>query len=269
MSPSPPHAIVFEAFGVRACVAAPTGEALDFVVPALPPGWRRPSDANSPAFRFELVAAGDGNVRVFKDGVALSADLPLEVARTTLERELRIEVAVRAPGLIFVHAGAVAHRGRGLVLPGPTFAGKSTLVAALVHAGATYLSDEYAVLDLDGRVHPYPRPLGIRVDGVVHEQRAVEELGGTAADAAVPVAAIAMTSYREGAAWRSEPLSAGDAVLALLEHTLPAQTRPAESLRAVRQAVDGAVLVRGERGDADAAAASLLALLDEHQGYGA
>jgi hypothetical protein len=31
-------------------------------------------------------------------------------------------------------------------------------VAELVRAGATYYSDEFAVLDSRGRVHPFPRP---------------------------------------------------------------------------------------------------------------
>ena len=38
-------------------------------------------------------------------------------------------------------------RGRAIVIPGRTFSGKSTLVAELVRAGATYYSDEYAVED--------------------------------------------------------------------------------------------------------------------------
>jgi hypothetical protein len=260
MAAAAAHELVFEAFGVHASVVAPDADALAQVLPALPPGWNS-SDAASPAVRFELVADGTGYVRVHKDGVALSASLPLAVASTTLERELRIEVALRAPERIFVHAGAVAYRSQGLVLPGATFAGKSTLVAALVRAGATYLSDEYAVLDFDGRIHPYPRPLGIRVDGVVQEHQDVRTLGGTPGEVAVPVTAIAITTFHEGASWQPVRMSPGEAVLALIEHTVPAQTRPTESLRAARQAVDGALLLRSERGDADVAAAWLSTLM--------
>ena len=66
-----------------------------------------------------------------------------------------VHVANYAPDRVFVHAGVVAWRGRALVLPGTSFAGKTTLVAELVRAGAIYYSDEYAVLDEQGRVHPY------------------------------------------------------------------------------------------------------------------
>src|SRR5262249_57961124 len=50
-------------------------------------------------------------------------------------------------------------RGLAIVVPGRSHTGKSTLVAELVRRGATYWSDEFAVLDDAGRVHPYRRPL--------------------------------------------------------------------------------------------------------------
>jgi len=78
------------------------------------------------------------------------------------ETDLQLYVAEMAPRRLFVHAGVVGWRGQAIIIPGRTFTGKTTLVAALVKAGATYYSDEYAVLDVRGRVHPYARPLGIR-----------------------------------------------------------------------------------------------------------
>jgi hypothetical protein len=66
-------------------------------------------------------------------------------------------VAENARRWIFVHAGVVAWRGQAIVIPGATQSGKTSLVAALVRAGAEYFSDEYAVFDARGRVHPLPR----------------------------------------------------------------------------------------------------------------
>src|SRR5205085_1489540 len=63
---------------------------------------------------------------------------------------------------VFIHAGVVAWRGRAIILPGRTMTGKSTLVQALVAAGARYYSDEYAVLDGRGKVLPYPRRMSLR-----------------------------------------------------------------------------------------------------------
>lgn len=48
------------------------------------------------------------------------------------------------------------------MVPGRTLSGKSSLVLALVKAGADYYSDEYAVFDGSGRVHPYSKPLSRR-----------------------------------------------------------------------------------------------------------
>src|ERR671929_229610 len=77
------------------------------------------------------------------------------------------------------HAGVVGWQGRAILIPGRSFSGKSTLVAALVRAGATYYSDEFAVLDERGRVHPFPKKLSMRLEGSARPRFApVEELGG-------------------------------------------------------------------------------------------
>ena len=76
-----------------------------------------------------------------------------------LIRALDDAVVQRLTTLRAVHAGAVLWGERALLLPGVTHAGKSSLVAELLRRGATYFSDEYALIDSEGRVHPYPRPL--------------------------------------------------------------------------------------------------------------
>jgi hypothetical protein len=59
-----------------------------------------------------------------------------------------LQAARRTGSYLLVHAGAVSSPfGDGLVLPGSSGAGKTTLVAALVRAGFGYLSDETAPLD--------------------------------------------------------------------------------------------------------------------------
>ena len=52
-----------------------------------------------------------------------------------------------------------------------------------------------------------------------------------------------MTTYRPGTEWRPEPLSPGRGALALLANTVPARERPAQALRALTRAVDGAILL--------------------------
>src|SRR4029453_3046145 len=82
-----------------------------------------------------------------------------------------------------VHGGVVAHDGRAILFPGPTHAGKSTLRAERGGRGGSCFSDEYALIDRDGRIHPYPRPLLLR-DGSGYDQpRLATELGGRVAPA--------------------------------------------------------------------------------------
>jgi hypothetical protein len=245
----------FEAFGVHVCVEAPAGPLADGLTGALPP-QRSESDPQGAAVSFALVGRA-GEASVVKQGEPFTQAIPLDAALEVLEREIRIEIALRAPEVIFVHAGVVAAGDRALVLPGASFSGKTTLVAALADAGATYFSDEYAVLDADGNVHPYARPLGIRVNGV-HQRHDAAERGWDVGEHPVPVKAVVVASYSDGATWNPQPLSKGAAVLALLANTVPAQTRPAESLNAATRAVEDAVLQQGQRGDASRIAPLLL-----------
>ena len=147
-----------------------------------------------------------------------------------------------------------------ILIPGPSFSGKTTLVAALVRAGAAYYSDEYAVLDERGLVHPYPKPLSIRDGGLHGTDHEVASLGGKAGTDPLRVAVIAVTSYRPGARWEPERQSPGTGAMALLANTVPARDRPAQALAAVRQAAASAVVLEGERGGAAEAAAGLLGM---------
>lgn len=61
-----------------------------------------------------------------------------------------------------IHAGVVSDGARCLLLPAVPGSGKSTLTAALVHAGYEYFSDEVALL-ADRTLAVYPVPLAICV----------------------------------------------------------------------------------------------------------
>lgn len=205
---------------------------------------------------------GAGAYGLTRDGQPLYSGFELEFALILLEGELRADVALRAPDAIFVHAGVVAHRGRAILIPGKSFSGKTTLVAALVRAGSIYYSDEFALLDQEGLVHPYAKPLSLRDDDHVQTEHGVESLGGVAGEHPLRVGAVILTTYRPGGEWRPARLSPGEGALTLLSHTVPAQERPAEAMRAITRAVDGAIVLRSERGDAGALAPRLLAELE-------
>jgi hypothetical protein len=186
----------------------------------------------------------------------------MELLLWTLESRIEIFLAERTPNRIFVHAGVVAWNGRIIVLPGRSFSGKTTLTAALIREGATYYSDEYAVLDDRGLVYPYARPLSIRVQGTTRAERhRVDSLGGCPGTSPLPVGLVVIATYRAGAVWSPERVSPGVAALELLHNTLSARQAPERALSALLHITESAPVLRGERGEAQDVARQLLRLL--------
>ncbi len=247
------------AYGVRFQVFADDQALLARVLTRLPPGARVVADRRTPAFacgvvRTERPAAWrvvlDSRVEAIVAGEAEA----LEVVEGTL----RFEVARRSPRWTFVHAGVVGWQGRAIVIPGESFSGKSTLVDALVAAGATYYSDEYAVLDRRGRVYPFPQPLTRRLASGARERVAVAALAGVVGTEVLPVGAVVSTRYNPGASWNPVHLSPAQGVLALLANTIQAQANPARVMRVLARVAETARMMDGVRGEADETARALL-----------
>jgi hypothetical protein len=254
------------AYGVSVGVRVSDSSVLQRVRALLPPGWK---PARKPTVRrlYSLIVGGPtarSGVRrfnlLYSDAARLLRTHDLEEALGQLELDLELYIADRAPRRTFVHAGVVGWNGQAVVIPGDSFSGKSSLVKALVKAGATYYSDEFAVLDERGRVHPYPIPLTIRParDGSPPMKYRAEELGGVAGIGPLPVGLVLITRYVSGTRFRPRPLSAGRAVLELLAHTLPARRRPGRVLDALSGVVSQALVLRGTRGEAAETARRIL-----------
>lgn len=200
------------------------------VIDRLPPGWV-PARGNVDRW-FEVTAPGD---------------LP------AFEADLQIHVATYARGRVFVHAGVVGWQGEAILLPGATHAGKTTLVVELVKAGATYYSDEYAVLSAAGRVYPYARRPHVRAaGGRIHRPRF------PAGEQPLRVGLIVATQYRVGRTWRPSALSRAEALMTLLANTVPARLRPAAVMAALQRTVAYADGLAGVRGEAARTASAIL-----------
>ncbi|HVX40729.1 MAG TPA: hypothetical protein VHB25_14260 [Gemmatimonadaceae bacterium] len=259
---------IYVSHGVSVGVRTNDPSLLDRVADCFPPDSVESPSAEADAWysivRSPAQHASYARYELFRDEQKLNEGLRLAPLLDRMDAAIRVDVGRRAPEQLFVHAGAVAWNGRVIVLPGRSGAGKTTLVAALVRAGAAYCSDEYAVLDRRGYVHPYPRRLSMRQGGNRRVRwSAVTDLGGEQADAPLPVGAVVVTRYEPGARWAPRALSAGESALALFANTLIARDKPAFAFAVLSRAVAGVISTEGDRGEADATAAAILAFVDQ------
>ena len=248
---------VVNTYGVRIAVRANEPGVLRRIPDHLPPGWRPVSTQLVDRLYSFVVPRRCGVHTLYGDTAAVARLRTLDDLLDSFESDLQLYVAERAPRRVFVHAGVVGWRGQAILLPGTSLSGKSRLVAELIRVGATYYSDEYAVLDAAGRVHPYARPLRLRQDGV-HQRHPVESLGGQAGRRPLPVGLVVLSGYRPGARWRPRPLTSGRGALALLDHAVGARHAPARVLAAIGEAAKGAQFLIGPRGEADETARLIL-----------
>jgi hypothetical protein len=253
-SPTPFRA-VGEACGVPVRISADSESVWANLQELLPPGWIEHAegaevDPEREIAHFTLMQDGIDYVLMRDEMVLARSSLP--IALHVFDAQLRGHIALHSPNRVFVHAGTVGYRGRAIVIPGSSFSGKTTLVAELVRAGATYYSDEYAVFDQEGLVHPYPKPLSIRHRHGMGTRTDVENIGGTAGTEPLRLGLVVVSQYRRDATWQPRSLSNGEAVIQLVSNTIPARLRPEETMRTLRSAVDGsgAVALEGERGEA-------------------
>jgi hypothetical protein len=257
----------FISYGVRFGLRVNDKALLKFLIARLPPG-ARPSPVRNVNHLYSVTGfpqGSNGRVRRFNLGYWNLT----QFARTRsfadlldqFESHLQLTVGEYAPRRIFVHAGVVAWKEKAIVIPGSSFSGKSTLVAELLRAGATYYSDEYAVIDEKGQVHPYPRELRMRSaqsDWPVRVK--ATDFGSSIGSKPLPAGLIVSTSFKEGARFRPRELTRGKAVLELLVNTVSARSQPEMAMNYLSKAVLSAKTIKGVRAEANEAAESILQL---------
>jgi hypothetical protein len=249
--------------GVPLQLFAESGALLDLMKEHAPhgsvPSKQLPADARRFALRrarrkssYEVVA----NEQILEDAEDLEGALLL------LGGHMMIHVAEHSPDYVFLHAGVVAWEDRALLLPGPSHAGKSTLVAELVRAGATYYSDEFALIDSEGRVHPFTREIRMRRPGMEDQvPLPLKQLDGRAGTRPLPVSMVVFAEFAEHARWAPEAVTPGRALLELLLHSTPVQRAPERTLATLSAMLHDARAWKSQRGEAAVAARALLAAL--------
>jgi hypothetical protein len=253
------------AYGLRIGIRVNDRQSLPAVSACLPAEWT-PLDSPIVDVLYSVIIGGAGGqpgVRrfnlIYSGAARLARTMEVEEAFTTLETSLKLFVAEWARRRVFVHAGVVGWNGRAILIPGRSFSGKSSLVAELVKAGATYCSDEYAVLDGAGRVHPYARPLSLRRENEDRPERLrAEDLGGVAETRPLRVGMVVVTRYEPDGQWRPRERSVGQGIIDLFSHTVPARRKPKAALAALRRVASEALILKGKRGEAELTANDIL-----------
>ena len=267
--------LAFESFGVRVAVGADDPLVLQ-QLRGLDPVPSQACDAGDVDHRISVEQTNEGffNVKFLRregedvdprdptSWIAGDADLDLAIA--TLDAHVQSLIALHSTEHVFVRAGAVAYNGHAIVLPGDALTGKSTLVRALVNAGAVEYSEDFAPIDGEGRVHPYRRlafPGPHQLNGSADASPRSEqiELPGP-----LPVSAFVLTTYRPDAEWNPTRLSGGEAMLAVIAHTESTGERPTHAMPGVRHAFEShPVALRSDRGEANVVAPRLLADVEQ------
>lgn len=247
--------ISFKSFGVTIGVRVNQASFMDRILLHLPPGWTPAGSRVVERLYSLVIGAGRTSAMVrrlhvvYANSDLLARSAELEAVLQSFESNVHLHVAEMARHRVFVHAGVVGWKGKAIVIPGRSFSGKSTLVAEFVRAGAQYYSDEYAVLDVRGKVHPYPRPLVMRENGA-RKKYTADELGSIAGVTPLPVGVLLVTRYKSGAQWRPRELSPGTGALALLENAVSARRHPKRALFSIQKAMSHAKGLKGGRGEA-------------------
>jgi hypothetical protein len=221
-------------------------------------------DEELPLFR---LVREDGLIVASLDGRPLGTDPKPALPFLQLLWRISYEAIPAIKDRLAFHAGAVCLDGEGLALPASSGSGKSTLVAALVIAGAAYLSDEVALV-AGGMLEPFPRALSLKEGSLALlgnlegrlppalgdsnlDQRFVapDDLRPDALGTACPLRLVVFPCYEPGAPTALEPMSRAAGVVELIGNSFNFPAFGGEGLEALAAAARDARFYRLSSGD--------------------
>jgi hypothetical protein len=181
-----------------------------------------------------------------------------ELSCARAESDLGLFAVEWLDGLVAVHAALVCADGVVVMLPGPSFAGKTTLCVAASEAGYDVYSDEYTLIDpATNLVVGWPRRLRVRVGSTGIERRQV-----CVPHDPVAVDLVAVVTYDADldTPLDVQPLAPAGTTTSLLANTVCAASRPELSFGATVELARSTTAVIGRRGAAAPALAAMVAL---------
>ncbi len=263
--------INFEAYGVKLGIRVNAGsypeKIEERIVEILPLGINV-IEQNGIEHLLEVIDEKNGNFKIFKDGEMVANFPGIENLFDLLAGQIRLTVAEYAVEKVFLHAGAVAWKDKAVIIPARSFSGKTTLVAELIKKGAVYYSDEYAVLDEKGFVHSFPKTLSMRgiIDDYKQVERSPSSFGAAVGQTPLPVGLVLICKFdktrKNDSEFALEILSPGQAMLEIIDNTIPITNNPKFVLKILNKISEHAIIAKCQRGEANEFANFLIEYLD-------
>ena len=193
----------------------------------------------APAKSHVTVREHGNRYSLYTDHSPPALGLSLSEILVSLMEEVTKALITRLDAGVALHAAAVGYKGLGILMPGATGSGKSSLAAWLLAGGFDYLTDEIAILTGAGTIVGFPRALVIKPGAAESVQtlpgfdesnsvRCGSHLLMLPPEAKIEIEArevglIVIPSYQPGTEARIEPLSPGEAALRLVACNLNAR----------------------------------------------
>ncbi len=260
----------FEVYGVRVGIRANSNEVLSRVRERLPLVFpiglsECEFDSCEHIFSVRWAEKRSQSHLFFKDDEESHRQKYSDTKLDLLDSKLRITVAEFAVGYAFIHAGAVRYGDTAMIIPAKSFSGKTTLVAEFAKLGLQYYSDEYAVIDEKGMLHPYPKQLSMR--GIISDYEQVEidveEYGGIKGVEPVKIGYVLVSKFRKRSRFAPQLLSSGEGIIECIANSVSIRHNPEFVLKVLGNVMNDAKVIKTGRSEAVRFAPRILEFIDQ------
>ncbi len=261
----------FEAFGVKVGVRSNDETAIKKVVNGLP--FLLPTDIKEIPFEenkhcFSLYIPKRNSKKKYwmnKDDEEIIDFSYSKEEFDYFDSKIRLAVAEFAQDFVFLHAGVVSYKGKAIIVPAKSFSGKTTLVAEFSKRGLEYYSDEYAVIDQNGLVHPFTKKLSMRgiIDDYTQVDFDVEEMGGKKGVKPIEVGLILVSKYTKKGKFNPKLETSGFGIIESIANSVSIRQNPKFVLQVLSIITNRAKIVKTGRGDAARFVDKFLPYLEE------
>ncbi len=244
----------FECYGVKIAIRADDSNLRSSFVKSLPrAGNVCDYDSEKNVVSLITKASAELNGLYYNDEVAMEFEQIKDTLWEYIGEKVLFILAINSlPSKFYIHAGAVGWNDFGVLLPGFSRAGKTTLTRDFIKAGADYFSDDCVILDNKGYLYPFPRPLAVRTDSDERLIREAAYYGAKTAEDKMKLRLILFTEFEENSQWSPEPLTRGQAVMELMNNfytTSAIGLMPGEIIKSLNEITAQVEIYKGKRSD--------------------